>query len=671
MTRKAMTRKAKADRPALLHEHGTVRNDKGSVRAREMRSDQKSIGQLLQIRLSRRDFSAAAAWSTAAALMPAALYGCAKEAAPAAKTGTTSAVSSLAFDEVAMSLTAEDVLPAGYSRQVVIRWGDPLLHDAPPFEPAAQTRGAAEKQFGYNNDYTAYLPIDWNNPGSDHGLLVVSHEYPLPHLMFDGLSDEDAAANISESQVDVTMAAVGLSVVEVLREGKEWRVVAGSAYNRRVSMFTPIEIRGPAAGHKRMQTSADPAGTTVIGTHDNCNGGVTPWGTVLSCEEGSSDFIHGDYTKSADREHLKRYYYDAQSDTGDYGWGRFHRRLNFNIEMNEPNRFEWVVEIDPYEPDSAPVKRTALGRFAHEAAHTVVNSDGRVVVFMTDDWEYEYVYRFVTNEKFNPADRRANKHLLDDGTLSVGRFNEDGTLAWLPLRFGEGPLTAENGFADAGDMLVQTRRAADLLGATPMDAPEGIVSDPRTGSIYLALTQNGDRKPHEVSAANPRANNEYGHMLELFAPRDPAGEIEFAAEQFRWSVLVLCGAGEEESLFHQDTSATSRFTEPDNLAVDPFGRLWVCTDAGNGERDALYVMETSGSGRNLSRRFYLPPLEAECCSPTFTPDGRTLFISVQHPGEEAQSLDSVVTRWPAEVPGHPPRPSVIAISRDDGDVIGA
>ena len=669
-----MTRKKTSDRSPLPPEHGTVRNDKGSVRAREIRSDQKSIRQLLEIRLSRRDFSSAAAWSTAAALMPAALYGCAGEEAPVAATGNASTIGtigSLTFDEVPMSLTAEDVLPAGYSRQVVIRWGDPLLPDAPPFDPASQTRASAERQFGYNNDFLAYLPMDWGNPGSDHGLLVVNHEYPLPHLMFEGLTDEDAAANVTESQVDVTMAAVGLSVVEVVREGKEWRVVGDSAYNRRVSMFTPIEIRGPSAGHKRMQTSADPAGTTVIGTHDNCNGGVTPWGTVLSCEEGSSDFIHGDYTKSPDREHLKRYYYDAQSETGDYGWGRFHRRLDFNVEMNEPNRFEWVVEIDPYEPDSAPVKRTALGRFAHEAAHTVVNSDGRVVVFLSDDWEYEYVYRFVTHGKFDPLNRSANKHLLDEGVLSVGRFNEDGSLVWLPLIFGEGPLTEENGFADMGDLLIQTRRAADLLGATPMDAPEGFVSDPRTGAVYIALTQNSDRQPHEVSAANPRANNEYGHMLELFAPKTPDGAIEFAAETFSWSILVLCGADKEESLFHPDTTAESRFTDPDNLTVDHLGRLWVCTDAGNGERDALYVMDTSGPGRKLSRRFYLPPLESECCSPAFTPDAKTLFVSVQHPGEEARTLSSVVTRWPAEVPGHPPRPSVIAISRDDGGVIGA
>ena len=514
-----------------------------------------------------------------------------------------------------------------------------------------------------------YLPIDPATAGSDHGLLVVNHEYPLPWLMWDGLHKQTAAAGMTREQVDVSMAAVGMSVIEIVREGSQWKVLQDSPYNRRVTMFTPVEIRGPAAGHERMKTSEDPEGRTVIGTHDNCNGGVTPWGTVLSGEEGSADFFSGDYTKSPDRELLHRYYYDAQSDTGDYGWGRFHRRLNFEHERNEPNRFEWVVEVDPYDPQAAPVKRTALGRFAHEGAHAVLNPDGRVAVFMGDDWEFEYVYRFVTDGRYDPDDRAANKHLLDEGTLSVARFGDDGTVTWLPLRFGEGPLTRSNGFTDQGDVLIQTRRAADLLGATPMDAPEGFISSPKSGSLSLALTQNRERKPSQVTAANPRPDNEYGHLLELFPPRNADGEVEYASDTFAWSVLVLCGGAGEDSHFHPETGADSRFTDPDNLAVDPLGRLWVCTDAGNGARDALYVMETSGPAKNLSKRFYLPALESECCSPSFTPDGRTLFLSVQHPGEEAASLGDSVTRWPDE--GALPRPSVIVITRDDGGLIGA
>lgn len=637
-----------------------VSNDKGSSRPRRVRSGQPSIRRLLEIRMDRREFTVA---SLTATILPTTLLATGCES----KSDDVNDFA-LSFKEVAYDPVLEDVLPPGYSRKILMRWGDPLHSGAPDFDAQAQSAAAAAEQFGYNNDFLAYLPFEPGN--SEHGLLGVNHEYPLPWLMWDDVR-EDEVASMSREQVDVSMAAVGMSIVEVRREGGEWQFVQDSRYNRRVSMFTPIEIRGPARGHERMRTTDDPGGTTVIGTHDNCNGGVTPWGTMLSGEEGSADFFAGDHTKSPDREHLQRYYYEEQSDTGDYGWPLHHARLNFENEMNEPNRFEWIVEVDPFEPDRLPVKRTALGRFAHEGAHTVHNEDGRVVVFMGDDWEFEYIYRFVTNGKFNDQDRDANRNLLDDGVLSVARFDDEGTLEWLPIRFGEGPLTQDNGFADQGDVMIQVRRAGDLLGATPMDAPEGFVSDPRTGALYLALTQNRDRKASEISAPNPRANNEFGHILQLQAPAGPSNAYEFAATQFEWKVMLLCGPPNDAAPYHPDTEKSSQFTDPDNLSIDPFGRLWVCTDDGRGARDALYVMQTTGPERNLSRRFYLPALESECCSPAFTPDGRTLFLSVQHPGEKASRLADSVTGWPATEPGEPPRPSVIAITRDDDGIIGA
>ncbi|MEO1246877.1 MAG: PhoX family phosphatase [Pseudomonadota bacterium] len=655
-----------------------VSNDKGSSRPRRPRTAQADIRQILNLRIDRRDFLAGAMTATA---LPTSvlLAGCEAEPVTKSSPKASSAPSSsnLTFTEVPYDTVAEDVLPPGYSRRILISWGDPLHADAEAFDPARQTAASAGRQFGYNNDHLAYVPIDPAASASEHGLLVVNHEYPLPWLMWDDLDKDSAAARMTREQVDVTMAAVGLSVLEVKREGDQWRVVGDSRFNRRVSMFTPIDFSGPARGHPRMQTSGDPDGQTVIGTHDNCNGGITPWGTVLSCEEGSSDFFAGDYEKSPDKAHLERYYYDEQSETGEYGWGRFHPRLNFEQEMNEPNRFEWVVEVDPFEPGSPPVKRTALGRFAHEGAHTVLNGDGRVVVFMGDDWEFEYIYRFVSDGRYDPDNRAANRDLLDAGTLSVAQFDDSGTLRWLPIRFGDGPLTPANGFTDHGDVMIQTRRAADLLGATPMDAPEGFVSNPLTGVLFLALTQNRDRKANQVSAPNPRANNEYGHMLELLPPSAAAdgneanGVRDYAAERFDWSLLVLCGDRADAAPFHPDTAETSRFTDPDNLSVDPLGRLWVCSDDGNGARDALYAMQTEGPERNLSRRFYLPALESECCSPAFTPDGRTLFLAVQHPGEEAGNLQASVTQWPGLAPGQPPRPSVIAITRDDGGVIGS
>ncbi len=639
-----------------------VCNDKGSSRIRDARSEQPCLQQLLELRLGRREFTAMAA---TAVVLPASMAACSRAPAVSVKPPA------LPFKEVPFSETAEDVLAEGHTRQILISWGDPMSPGVPEFKPDEVSAERAGQQFGYNNDFIAWLPIAAERPEqSDHGLLVINHEYPLPWLMWSDLDESTAAAAMSKGQVDASMAAIGMSVLEVRRENDSWNVVIDSPKNRRISMFSEIDIRGPARGHPRMRTREDPEGTTVIGTHDNCNGGTTPWGTVLSGEEGSSDFFKGDFEKSPDREHLERYYYDLRSETGDYGWGRFHPRFDFEQELNEPNRFEWVVEIDPYDPDSRPVKRTALGRFAHEGAHAVLNHDGRTVVFMGDDWEFEYIYRFVTTESYDADNRAANRHLLDEGTLSVARFSDDGTLRWLPLRFGEGPLTAANGFSDQGDVLIQTRRAADLLGATPMDAPEGFVSDPRTGVLYLALTQNRDRAEHQVNGPNPRADNEFGHLLELFAPSLGDGQHDYAAAGFSWSVMLLCGERDEQAPFHPDTVAESRFTDPDNLSVDPQGRLWVCTDIGNGMRDALYVLATEGTERNLSRRFYLPPLQSECCSPAFTPDGCTLFLAVQHPGEEAQSVARAVTNWPSEEPGQPPRPSVIVITRDDGGVVG-
>lgn len=639
-----------------------VCNDKGSTRTREARSEQQSLQKILQVRLNRREFTAMAAGSVA---LPATLAACVSPGKD------EQAAASSSFAEVPFSQTGEDVLAPGYSRKILISWGDPLNATAPSYDPEQVSAKLAAEQFGYNNDFLAWLPIDPEQPQqSDHGLLIVNHEYPMPWLMWRDLNEDTAAATMSKEQVDASMAAVGLSVVEVRKVDKEWQVVVDSPKNRRITNFTAMDIRGPARGHRRMRTTEDPAGETVLGTHDNCNGGVTPWGTVLSCEEGSSDFFKGDYEKTDQREHLKRYYYDAQSKTGDYGWGRYYPRFDLEQEPNEANRFEWVVEVDPYDPDRRPVKRTALGRFAHEGAHTVLNHDGRAVVFMGDDWEFEYIYRFVTAERYRPGDRVANRNLLDDGVLSVARFSDDGTLEWLPLQFGVGPLTPENGFSDQGDVMIETRRAADLLGATPMDAPEGFVSNPRTGALYLALTQNRDRTEAEVNAPNPRANNEYGHLVELFAPAAGDASYNFAATTFDWSLMLLCGGRDEQAPFHPDTDPNSRFTDPDNLSVDGQGRLWVCTDDGNGTRDALYVLATDGPERNLSRRFYLPPLESECCSPAFTPDGRSLFLAVQHPSEEASRLEDIVTSWPSAERGAPPRPSVIVITRDDGGVVG-
>lgn len=595
--------------------------------------------------------------------------------------------SSLTFSELPRMTSESDHWPEGYRRQILLRWGDPIFPDTPALDPAAPDADAAARQFGYANDFTAFLPTPWGSDAADRGLLVVSHESASPHLMWQGLTADNFREAMTDEQIRVLKASLGLSVVEIRKDGADWRVVMDSVLNRRITLDTPMAISGPCAGHERMKTKADPEGRMVLGTMTNCNGGLTPWGTILSGEEGCMDAFAGDYASLPDQEIVERQGWDEE-DNDCFALSRIDRRFVYEDEPNEWNRFDWVVEVDPFDPTARPVKRTALGRFTHEGAQVALNPDGRVVVYMADDDDFEYLYRFVTTGVYDPDDRAANRDLLDDGVLSVARFDETGTLTWAPLIFGQGPLTSDNGFADQADVLFKTRAAADLLGATPMDGPEGFIPNPRTGRVYVAMTENEDRLPagegdprEQVNAANPRAHNFDGHILELIPPGAPDA-ADHAAEVFRWDIFALCGDPsdpDQHALYHAGTSADGWFVDPDNLGIDPMGRLWICTDGPPeaGFNDALYATDVEGEGKALSKLFYLPPMGAECCSPWFTPDGASMFVSIQHPGElrwsdmdDAASLEEAGTRWP-DFGTMPPRPSLIVLMREDGGVVGS
>jgi secreted PhoX family phosphatase len=559
-------------------------------------------------------------------------------------------------------------LPPGHQAQVVIAWGDPLLAGAARFDPDRTDAAQAARQFGTNNDFIALLPSPDRPHDRDRRLLFANHEYPNPHLMWPGLRAADAAHRMSESQIATAQAAVGASIVELERRRGRWRVRTDSRFNRRVTPTTPMRISGPAAGAAALRTRSDPTARRVLGTLSNCNGGVTPWGTILTCEEGAGWIFGGDWRASATPDRLRRYYYD-EPDNDRFGWARIDPRFRLDVEPNEPNRFEWVVEIDPHDPEAMPVKRTALGRFAHEGASVAVAPDGKIVVYLGDDWEFEYCYRFVSSRPWNPSNRAANRDLLDDGVLSVARFDANGAVTWLPLVFGVGPLTVANGFESQADVLINSRRAADLLGATPMDSPEGYVPHPFNGRVYLALTSNSARV--RVNAANPRANNRHGHLLELVPPMTPRG-ADHAAECFDWNVLALCGDPFDRASgarFHPDTGANDWFTDPDNLGFDAAGRLWVCTDGVQQQgHDGLYVMDVDGPERARPHLFMSPPAGAECCSPVFADSGRSLWLAIQHPGEHADSLSCIDTTWPPS-DGSAPRSAVIVIMRDDGEPI--
>jgi secreted PhoX family phosphatase len=609
-----------------------------------------TLADLIDRRLNRRNLMRGAAALAAASPFAAA----AQEAGP----------SSLAFRELAHTLNGQHHVAEGYDMQVLIRWGDPVLAGAPAFDPANQTAAAQEKQFGYNNDYLGLHPLPPGSTAGDRFLLVANHEYVNPKLMFAGLKSESGK---SKAQAEIEMAAVGGSVVEIVRDGASWKTVPDSRFNRRISANTPMEISGPAAGHDLMKTSADPTGRKVLGTLNNCAGGSTPWGTWLTCEENFNAFFGGDSAK-LDAAVVKRYGLGRSA----YGWDHHVDRFDMGREPNESNRFGWVVEIDPYEPDSVPVKRTALGRVKHEGCTHALAKDGRVVLYTGDDERFEYVYRFVTARPWNPTDRAANRNLLDEGTLSVARFGEDGRVEWLPLVHGQGPLTAENGFASQADVLIRTRLAASLLKPTPMDRPEDIETNPVNGRVYVVLTNNTRRKPDQADKANPRASNAHGHILEI-AP----GGGDHASAEGTWSIFLLAGKPgyDPGARYHRATSDQGWLSCPDNIAFDSRGRIWIVTDGAPeaaGVADGVYGADTMGYGRALTRCFYQAPTGAEVCGPIFTPDDRTFFLAVQHPGEDrGSSFEKPSTRWPDFKDGMPPRPSVVAITRKGGGPIGS
>ena len=584
------------------------------------------------------------------------------------------AQSSLTFTELKRVYDQTHHVADGYKADVVAAWGDAMQAGQGTFDVKALTAADQAARFGYNADFIAYMPLPKGSQNSDNGLLCVNNEYVSFNVMFDDLPDDgEAGAKMTAEQVAICNAAIGHSIVEVKREAGIWKIVQDSPMNRRITMDTAMALSGPAAGHAWMKTAADPDGMTARGTNYNCGGGMTPWGTVLTCEEGASDTFGGDITKTPFAAVLERYGYDG-SDY--YGRARFDDRFNVEKEPNETNHFDWVIEIDPYDPTSTPIKRTALGRLAHEGSTVVVNKDGRVVVYMGDDSSFEYVYRFVSDASFDPADPASGKDILDAGTLSVAQFAADGMMTWLPLVHGQGPLTAENGFADQAEVLLKTRLAADALGATPMDRPEGIEANPVTGRVYANMTKNKKITAENLNPVNTRPENFYGHIVEMIPPGGAGKDADHTADSFGWDLFVLAGNPtnpEHGAKFHPETSTDGWFVNPDYLTFDPKGRMFVATDGANDFdiADGIYGIDTEGPARGLPKLLFACPTGAEAAGPCFTPDGTTLFVSVQHPAENSDTLATATTLWPDFAEGGVPRPAVVAIQRLDGGEVAA
>jgi len=584
------------------------------------------------------------------------------------------AQSSGGFVSITPSSADKLIVPAGFVHTVLLRWGDPLFPGVPDFDPRAQTASKQAQQFGYDCDFVGFMPLPQGSSSSTRGLLGVNHEnarWALMHLNWKqaGWTPSDTK---TQEMVAIEMAAHGFSVVEVARGDRgEWTYAKDAAYNRRITGTTPMAIRGPAAGHPLMRTAADPDGLRVLGTLNNCAGGVTPWGTILTGEENIQNYFTGKPEDIADPA-LQKIHKRYGIGTGRYGWERFHERFDMKKAPNEANRFGWIVEIDPYDPQSVPVKHTSMGRMAHEGATIILPHDGRPVAYMGDDARFEYLYKFVATGRYDPNDRQANMQLLDSGILYVAKFRDDGTGEWLPLTFGQGPLTEANGFRSQGEVVINARGAADLLGATKMDRPEDVEPNPVTGKVYCVMTGNERRKPEQVDKANPRPTNKFGHIIELI---EAGGD--HTATRFHWEIFILAGDPKDPDhrAYYQGQTNVSPMATPDNLAFDNNGRMWVATDGVDetlGPNDGVWVVDTEGPERGRARQFLSSPIGCEVCGPAFTPDNRTFFAAIQHPGFGDQvTYDQPTSRWPDYRPDMPPRPSVVAIYRADGGKIDA
>lgn len=665
--------------------------------------NEATFGEIAATRMGRRGFLKGALGTTtytALAISPVTLLAaCGENETHTAEglSGTPAPGSLAQFTEVSHGISTDHLVSPGHTADILIRWGDPLFADAPAFEPGKADPDAQEKQFGYNNDFVGFVPL---NEEGTHGVLCVNHEFTSRDMMF----TYDLRFNSPRELSDTEMAAHGGSIVEIEQDGSgKWQVVTDGKLNRRITTrSTAMDISGPAAGHPRMQTNADPTGTKVIGTLNNCAGGITPYNSYLMAEENFHFYFRGKLDENTRRWRTSKELaavcaageathpearnfcrYGVAMGPG-YDWGRHFDRFDINKEPHEANRFGWVVEVDPLDPTSTPVKRTALGRFKHEGAESITNKDGRLVIYMGDDQRFDYLYRFVTEKTVNTQDRAANFGLLDTGVLSVAKFADDGTVKWIPLIHGQGKLTAEHGFDSQADVMIETRRAADLLGATPMDRPEDVTPNPATGKVYVALTNNSRRSSSQLDAVHDRGPNYWGLIVEMTPPNG-----DHTADTFNWEVLVKAGNPDVPEIgaqFAQSTSASGWFACPDNMAVDPSGRLWVTTDQGrgwsltSGSADGVWCVGTEGEDRGAGAMFYRVPAGAEMCGPCFTPDGETLFVAVQHPGTDgaldfpdharASDFEDPMTRWPDFAPAMPPRPSLVSIRKTDGGRIG-
>ncbi|WP_291295220.1 PhoX family phosphatase [Elioraea sp.] len=658
-------------------------------------SGNPTFGDIIEAHLSRRGALLGGLTAAVGAMLV--------QPGPAAAQGTTPAASSepmLGFSAVPTAEGDRIVVPQGYTARVIAAWGEPITGSFPRFSASAS--GADQgMQVGQHHDGMHFFPIEGRSPdrgSSTDGLLVLNHEYVEPRFLhaarYAGQRLGGSAVVIANDKRETDevlkeINAHGVSVVRIARQADGTWAVQRDARNRRITGQTPMEIAGPVRGTDFLRTKYSPEGTRTRGTLNNCAHGVTPWNTYLTCEENWAGYFRNG-TTSGDRPTLPREQarYGVSTRRGRYAWElatsgadefvRFDATptgANATADYrNEPNGFGWVVEIDPFNPESVPVKRTHLGRFAHEGVVFGPAREGRpVVAYSGDDAMFEYIYKFVSARPYTAA--TANGSLLDEGTLYAAKFNDDGTGEWLALAPGQNGLTAADGFGTLAEILVNTRAAADKAGATKMDRPEWGAVDPRSGEVYFTLTNNTRRTAEQADRANPRGRSQFGHIIRWREAND-----DHAATRFAWNIFVLAGPeADSRTSAGRALGTDSIFACPDGLWFDAAGRMWIQTDIGESQQNKG-DLAVFGNNQMLAadpttgeiRRFLTGPVGQEITGVITTPDRRTMFVNVQHPGATTTSDDFAAGKpnslWP-DGEGVP-RSATIVITKNDGGIIG-
>ncbi|WP_026958424.1 PhoX family protein [Aliagarivorans taiwanensis] len=612
--------------------------------------------QMINRQLSRRGFLGATAALSAGAFL---------SLNPVAKAIAAASSPLIGFDAVPASTADKVVVPKGYQAEVLMSWGDPIFNGAPEFDPSGnQSSDAQAQQFGDNTDGMSFFQLS-----DERAVLAVNNEYINIDLMFahDG-------KKLSADEVRKSQAAHGVTIVELARTGNGWQIDKGGKLNRRITAFTEMELTGPAAGHELLKTAADASGTQVLGTFNNCANGQTPWGTYLTCEENFHGYFGTEQAVELNDDYGR---YGIKAKPSKYLWHSHDERFDVAKHPNEPHRHGWVVEIDPMDPSSTPLKRTALGRFKHENAAMTINGDGHAVVYLGDDERGEHLYKFVSKGKYIEGDNANNRSLLEEGTLYVAKFSMQpdalkGKGEWIELSFGKNGLDASNGFNDQAEVLIYARRAATVVGGTTMDRPEWVAVHPGNQYVFCTLTNNKNRGVKDnqpVGGPNPRSENHYGQIVRW----SPAGG-DHSSHEFDWDLYLIAGnpTVHQGNLYagSDNINKDNMFNSPDGIGFDKAGRLWIQTD-GNYSNEGNFA----GQGNNQMlcgdpmtgevRRFMTGPIACEITGLAFSDDQRSMFVGIQHPGEKGKP-----SHYPAGGDSKP-RSTIVVVTRDDGGVIGA